>query len=382
MKVTNRMNLLLTLCSTRSISGFVTSPSLISSSSLSLPLPLSPSLQSSPSSKPIANARRSQSTNLIQRNAIIPRGPFGWATSLLLLSQSIRVVKEGEVSIVERLGRYSKTIRPGIHATIPLADRIRITLSTREQIFDIPPQKCITSDNAPLSADAVVYWRIVDPEKAVYSVVDLELAIQNLVLTQLRSEIGKLTLDMTFSAREKINSVLLEDLDVATDPWGVKISRVEVRDIIPNDEIMRAMEMQMAAERTKRATVIRSQGERERAINEAEGEAQSCVIDARASAEATIVEAEARAASLELEAKGAANALRSIAESFDPEGNGGSSPRSIEAARFHLASEYVKAQLKLAESENSKVIFAPDSANGLLVQAMAFYDDKSGSTDS
>jgi len=298
--------------------------------------------------------------------------------SLFLLRSSVRVIKEGEVAIVERLGKYHKTIKPGIHAMIPVADNIRITLSTREQIFDIPPQKCITSDNAPLSADAVVYWRVFDPEKAVYSVVDLEMAIQNLVLTQLRSEIGKLTLDMTFSAREKINSVLLQDLDIATDPWGVKITRVEVRDIIPNNEIMRAMEMQMAAERTKRATVIRSQGERERAVNEAEGKAQSQIIDARASAESLVVEAEARASSLELEAKGASNALRSIADSFDAD----VSQRSIEAARFHLASEYVKAQLALASSENSKVIFAPDSANSLLVQAMAFYDDKPGQSDS
>jgi len=298
--------------------------------------------------------------------------------SLFLLRSSVRIVKEGEVSIVERLGRFSKVIEPGLHLQIPVVDNIRTTLSTREQIFDIPPQKCITSDNAPLSADAVVYWRVFDPEKAVYSVVDLELAIQNLVLTQLRSEIGKLTLDMTFSAREKINSVLLQDLDVATDPWGVKITRVEVRDIIPNNEIMRAMEMQMAAERTKRATVIRSEGERERAVNEAEGEAQARIIDARASAESLVVEAEARATSLELEAKGSANALQSIASSFEVDVK----QRSIEAARFHLASEYVKAQLALASSENSKVIFAPDSANSLLVQAMAFYDDKPGQSAS
>merc|ERR1740136_554489 len=368
MELTNRLILLLILCCTYGIRGFVLSPSSI--------IP-SPSLSSRSSSITTGTSNRVHTTNIIRCNAILPRGPFGWAAPLLLVASSVRIVKEGEVSIVERLGRFHKVITPGIHATIPLADRIRLTVSTREQIFDIPPQKCITSDNAPLSADAVVYWRIFDPEKAVYSVVDLELAIQNLVLTQLRSEIGKLTLDMTFSAREQINSVLLKDLDVATDPWGVKITRVEVRDIIPNNEIMRAMEMQMAAERTKRATVIRSQGERERAVNEAEGQAQSCVIDARASAEALILEAKARASSLEVEAKGAANALQSIAKSFDSEGSGGgTSQRSIEAARFHLASEYVKAQLALASSENSKVIFAPDSANSLLVQAMAFYDDK------
>jgi len=367
MELTNRSLLLLILCRIAGIRGFA---------------PASPSIHPPSLSPPcwidIKTAGRIHTTNIIQCNAILPRGPSALVASLFLLRSSVRIVKEGEVSIVERLGRFSKVIEPGLHLQIPVVDNIRTTLSTREQIFDIPPQKCITSDNAPLSADAVVYWRVFDPEKAVYSVVDLELAIQNLVLTQLRSEIGKLTLDMTFSAREKINSVLLQDLDVATDPWGVKITRVEVRDIIPNNEIMRAMEMQMAAERTKRATVIRSEGERERAVNEAEGEAQARIIDARASAESLVVEAEARATSLELEAKGSANALQSIASSFEVDVK----QRSIEAARFHLASEYVKAQLALASSENSKVIFAPDSANSLLVQAMAFYDDKPGQSAS
>ena len=163
--------------------------------------------------------------------------------------KAVRVIKQGDVSIVERLGKFHKRLEPGFHVLIPFVDQIRATLTEREQVLDIPPQKCITSDNAPLSADAVVYWRIVNAEKSIYAVVNLELAIQNLVLTQLRAEIGKLTLDMTFSAREQINQILLEELDAATAPWGVKITRVEVRDIVPNTEILRAMEMQMAAER-------------------------------------------------------------------------------------------------------------------------------------
>jgi hypothetical protein len=158
--------------------------------------------------------------------------------AVFCFSKSFEVVRQGDVAVVERLGKFHKRLDPGLHVIVPFIDQVRGTLTTREQVFDIPPQKCITSDNAPLSADAVVYWGVVDPYRALYSVVNLEMAIQNLVLTQLRAEIGKLTLDMTFSAREQINAVLLQDLDVATAPWGIKISRVEgkgdnLRSIIP-----------------------------------------------------------------------------------------------------------------------------------------------------
>jgi regulator of protease activity HflC (stomatin/prohibitin superfamily) len=149
------------------------------------------------------------------------------AAAVFCLSKTFKVVRQGDVAVVERLGKFRNRLDPGLHVIVPFIDQVRGTLTTREQVFDIPPQKCITSDNAPLSADAVVYWGVVDPYRALYSVVNLEMAIQNLVLTQLRAEIGKLTLDMTFSAREQINAVLLQDLDVATAPWGIKISRVE-----------------------------------------------------------------------------------------------------------------------------------------------------------
>jgi len=324
-----------------------------------------------PSSTPLHrhNNERITSVRCNAKTSVIGLG----AATIYGLTSSIRVVREGEVSIVERLGRYHKILKPGLHVIIPLVDRIREHMSMREQVFDIPPQKCITRDNAPLLADAVIYWRIFDPKKAVYSVEDLPLAIQNLVLTQLRSEIGKITLDMTFSTREQINSILLKDLDIATDPWGVKINRVEVRDIVPNREIIQAMEKQMAAERTKRATVIQSEGQKERAINEAEGAAKSRLIEAKASAEALILQAEAKMKAVELEAMGGAQALELIAKAID-DGEGGVGKKSLESARFQLTREYVKAQYALASSPNSKVIFSPDSANSLLAQAMAFYE--------
>jgi len=254
---------------------------------------------------------------------------------------------------------------------IPLVDEIRTTLTTREQVLDIPPQKCITSDNAPLIADAVVYWRIFDPELAIYAVADLKSAIQNLVLTQLRAEIGKLTLDMTFSARESINAALLKDLDEATDAWGVKITRVEVRDIIPNREIMQAMEMQMAAERTKRAAIIKSEGERERAINEAEGVARSRLIEANASAEAVKIRADAEASKLGVEAMGSAHALTALSPVL-----GGKE----EAARFQLMRDYILAQQRLATSDNAKVIVSSNSADEIFAKAVGFYEAANAKT--
>uniref|UniRef100_A0A6U3ZNU0 Band 7 domain-containing protein n=1 Tax=Ditylum brightwellii TaxID=49249 RepID=A0A6U3ZNU0_9STRA len=276
---------------------------------------------------------------------------------------SIKVVNQQTVAVVERLGKFQTCLEPGLHFTIPLVDRVRTRLNQREQVFDIPPQGCITADNAPLSADAVVYWKIVDPKKAFYSVDDLELAIQNLVLTQLRSEIGKLTLDETFSAREQINAILLQDLDVSTEPWGVKISRVEVRDIIPNRDIMKALESQIAAERTKRATIIKSEGQKAEAINKAEGEAQSLLIDAKAEAEAVLLASQAEATKVKLEAEGAANAIAAIAEVLGSK---------EEASRFQLAREYIAAQESLATSENAKIILSSDAASKVLAEAMAF----------
>ncbi len=283
------------------------------------------------------------------------------------LATSIRIVRQGNAAILERFGKYQRTMEPGLHLIIPLVDRIAKNVSQREQVFDIPPQKCITLDNAPLLADAVVYWRVFDPIKAFYSVEDLNLAIQNLVLTQLRSEIGKISLDDTFSAREQINSILLKDLDVETKAWGIKIIRVEVRDIIPNREIMNAMEMQMAAERTKRAVVIKSEGEKLKAIAEAEGEAQSLLIDAKAEAESTLVKAEAEAKKLELEAEGAAKAIGALVKTLkDPS----------EAAKFKLAQQYIETQSELATSENTKVILSnSDGSSDALVKALSIYSD-------
>lgn len=263
--------------------------------------------------------------------------------SVLLLASGLKLVGTAETQLIERLGKFTKALEPGLHWTIPIVERTAYACTTREQVLDIPPQKAITKDNAPLSADAVVYWRIIDPQLARYAVKDLLSAIQNLVLTQLRSEIGKLTLDETFSARQKMNAALLIEANAATAAWGVQVTRVEVRDIVPSKDIMQAMEMQMSAERRKRANVLESEGRRESQVNDAQG-----------AADATVLEAEAKAASLKLVADGEAASLSSLcdATSGDVE----------KAMQILLLSKYWSTQASLAASDNTKVLFYPSKA--------------------
>ena len=230
-------------------------------------------------------------------------GYIGAVALASVVASGVKVVGTGDLQLIERFGKFNRQLAPGLHLTVPIIERTSLATTIREQVLDVPPQSAITRDNAPLKADAVVYWKISDPMKARYAVQDLVSAIQNLVLTQLRSEIGKLTLDETFSARQQINAVLLADLDRATDDWGVKVTRVEVRDIIPSPDILAAMEGQMAAERRKRANVLESEGRRESQVNDAQG-----------AADAVVLEAQAEARRLELTASGEALSLKTLTE--------------------------------------------------------------------
>jgi regulator of protease activity HflC (stomatin/prohibitin superfamily) len=193
----------------------------------------------------------------------------------------IKVVKQSDEALVERLGKYTgKKLKPGLNYVVPFVERVSFQQTIRERVIDIPPQQCITRDNVSITADAVVYWKILDMERAYYKVENLQSAMVNLVLTQIRSEVGKLELDETFTARAQINEILLRELDDATDPWGVKVTRVELRDIVPAKAVLDAMEMQMSAERKKRAVILTSEGERESAVNSAKGRAEALILQA------------------------------------------------------------------------------------------------------
>ena len=219
------------------------------------------------------------------------------------LASSVKIVKEKEEYLIERLGSYNRKLEPGLNFAVPLLDQIVYKDTIREKVLDIPAQSCITRDNVTITVDAVVYWRIMEMYKAYYKVENLRDAMVNLVLTQIRSEMGKLELDQTFTARTEINEILLRELDIATDPWGVKVTRVELRDIMPSKAVQDSMELQMAAERKKRAAILTSEGERDSAVNSAQGRAQSRILDAEASKKAAILEAEAEKQAILLRAE-------------------------------------------------------------------------------
>lgn len=275
---------------------------------------------------------------------------------------SVKVVNQGNEVLVERLGSYNQKLQPGLNFVIPFLDKIVYQQTIREKVLDIPPQKCITRDNVGIEVDAVVYWRIVDMEKAWYKVENLHAAMTNLVLTQIRSEMGQLELDKTFTARSQINEMLLRELDIATDPWGVKITRVELRDIVPSQTVRESMELQMAAERRRRAAILTSEGERESAVNSARGKAEAQILDAEASAKATILQAEAQQKSIVLQAQAerqqqvlkaqaTSEALQIITKTLNSE------PGAQEALQFLLAQNYLEMGTKIGSSDSSKVMF-------------------------
>jgi regulator of protease activity HflC (stomatin/prohibitin superfamily) len=291
---------------------------------------------------------------------------FGFLLFLALggagLSSSVKIVNQGNSALVERLGSYNKRLEPGLNLILPFFDKIVFKETIREKVLDIPPQQCITRDNVAISVDAVVYWRIVDMEKAYYKVENLKSAMVNIVLTQIRAEMGRLELDDTFTARSQVNEALLQDLDVSTDPWGVKVTRVELRDIIPSQAVQESMEMQMAAERRKRAAILTSEGEREAAVNSARGSAEAqvlsaeaqqraAVLAAQAEQQAIVLKAEAERQNRVLKAQGTAAAMKVIADQLRGDA------RAVEALQFLVAQSYLDMGTTIGNSNSSKVMF-------------------------
>ncbi|MFM7470635.1 MAG: paraslipin [Nodosilinea sp. LVE1205-7] len=278
-------------------------------------------------------------------------------------AKSVRIINQSDEALVETLGKYTgKKLTPGLNFIVPFLDNVVFKQTIRERVLDIPPQQCITRDNVSITVDAVVYWQIVDLEKAYYKVENLQSAMVNLVLTQIRAEMGKLELDETFTARSEINETLLRELDISTDPWGVKVTRVELRDIVPSKAVQESMELQMAAERKKRAAVLTSEGEREAAVNSARGRAESAVLDAEARQKAAILDAEAAQKTILLKAEafkqeqvlraqGTSESMAIIAHSLATD------PDRKAALEFLIAQHYLEMGLKIGSSESSKVMF-------------------------
>ena len=280
-----------------------------------------------------------------------------------IAASSVKIVNQSDEALVETLGRYNgKKLTPGLNFIVPVIDKMVFKQTVRERVLDVPPQSCITRDNVSISVDAVVYWRIVDMEKAYYKVENLQAAMVNLVLTQIRAEMGQLELDETFTARSEINESLLRELDISTDPWGVKVTRVELRDIMPSKAVQDSMELQMAAERRKRAAVLTSEGERESAVNSAKGKAESevlaaesgkkaAILDAEAQQKAIVLKAQALRQEAVLKAQATSEAMAIIADKLRND------PQSKEALQFLLAQHYLEMGQQIGESGSSKVMF-------------------------
>lgn len=274
--------------------------------------------------------------------------------AVLGVANSVVTVKQGYEYTLERLGKYTTTLKPGFSLIVPFIDRIGHRMNMMEQVLDIPTQEIITRDNAVVSVDGVVFYQVLDAPKAAYEVSNLTAAVTALTQTNLRTVMGALDLDESLSKRDEINTRLLVVIDNATSPWGLKVTRVEVRDIQPPNDIQNAMARQMKAEREKRAVTLEAEGLRAAAILRAEGEKQAQILEAEGRREAAFRDAEARERSAEAEASATAMVSKAIAEG------------DLQAINYFVALKYTEALTSFATSPNAKTIFLPLEATSLI----------------
>ncbi len=282
---------------------------------------------------------------------------FSLAVALLavvILVLGVQRVPQGMEYTVERFGRYTRTLRPGLNVILPVVDRVGARLNMMEQVLDVPSQEVITRDNAMVTVDGVVFFQVLDAAKAAYEVSGLQSAILNLTMTNIRTVMGSMDLDELLSQRDKINAQLLGVVDDATTPWGVKVTRIEIKDISPPRDLVDAMARQMKAEREKRAAILEAEGLRQAEILKAEGEKQSAILEAEGEREAAFREAEARERLAEAEAKATMMVSQAIAKG------------DVQAINYFVAQRYTEALQKIASAENQKVILMPLEASSLI----------------
>ena len=268
---------------------------------------------------------------------------------IITLFKTARVVPQKNAFVVERLGKYSKTLEPGFHILFPFIDKIRYKLNLKEVAIDVPPQVCITADNVSVEVDGILYVRVMDPVKAAYGINNYKFATTQLAMTTMRSEIGKLELDKTFIERESINANVVDAVDMASDPWGIKVTRYEIKNITPPQSVQEAMEKQMRAEREKRAEIAHSEGSRQSKINRAEGSRQEMISVSEGEKLKRVNEAEGRATEIERLAKATAFGIREIAAAIKE-------PGGEEAVSLRIAEQWIGEFGNLAKVNNTMII--------------------------
>lgn len=284
---------------------------------------------------------------------------------VILIKSSIKFVPQNRAFVIERFGKYQSTKEAGLNFIVPFIDRVAADRSLKEQAVDVPEQSAITKDNISLHVDGVLYFRVLDPYKATYGVDDYVFAVTQLAQTTMRSELGKMELDKTFEERDQLNTNIVASINEASGPWGIQVLRYEIKDIVPPNSVMEAMEAQMKAERVKRAQILESEGDRQAAINRAEGAKASVVLAAEADKAEQVLKAEGEAQAILAVAEAQAEALRKVGEAADTQ-------QGQKAIQLDLATKAIEA--KQAIARESSIVLLPDSsteAASLVTQAMA-----------